>query len=157
MSQETTMKAEIAAKPDFSRTIREDGTIMDVRGFVKQLAQSRLYWIVAAFGVEWNYVLCRVADEFIGRERPDPDPLVFLHGLPRDYPEYGRFYMPVPPDIHFYRRDKVPAEVLAVRLGLSTEEVRKADAVVMKQTKEMLDPALPKPTIGLGEYSTALH
>lgn len=157
MVQEASMKTEAVARQDFSKTIREDGTIMDVRAFVRQLAKSKLYWVVAAYGLEWNFVLGRVADEFVGVDRPAPDPRVFLMGLPAEYPEYGRFYMPIPPDIHFFKRTRVPAEVLAVRLGVGVEAVRGAEALVLRQTQEMLAEGLPKPTLGVEECSVALH
>jgi hypothetical protein len=140
-------------RPDFSSVISADGSIPDIGAFLRFLAKTNLYWLVATHGLDWTMVVRKIADDFIGEDRDDPNPLTWLRGMPDEYPEYGVFLVPGQPSVHFLRRDVVPAEVLAARFGVALSVVNSSPMLILKPTAEMARPDLPKPTVA--GYGTA--
>ncbi len=106
--------------------------------FIKEKVASGKFWVLIAPSLEWQYVMFMIGQEFFGSEIDDLS--VFGTIMPVD---------PKLPPVCWVKKSMVPAEVLAVRVGLPVAVVKKAKIIKLRPFPE--GPV--KPTVDY--YGTA--
>jgi len=90
---------------------------------ILEIIRSKEFWVIRTHAAEWQYTLNEIAREFL--PKPAPAGSFFMGHIGEEI-------------VYFFGRRFIPVEVLAIRLGLDIEGLKKAHEVNMR-------PAAPEP------------
>jgi hypothetical protein len=110
--------------------------IDDVKGFVEDLAQSGAFYIIFIGSMEWHYVLHQIAETYFGND-------------PSASTDFGVVVSEGPP-VYWIKKDRVPLDDIARRLGIAPEMLASARMVELP-----LLGGEDQPQPNVGYYGTA--
>ncbi len=93
--------------------------------FIKEKIASGKYWLLIAGSLEWQYVMAKLEEEFFVAGRDDLS--VYGALVPED---------PCLPPIYWMKKTAIPAEVIAHRVGLPVDVVKKAKIIKLRPFPE---------------------
>lgn len=110
----------------------QDGQVLvDFDKFAREMIKARDHWVFMVESSDWHFVLGRIEDEFF----PEDD---------LDLKDFGTIISgDGASKICWLRRSRVPIEVVAVRFGLTVDQVRSSRLIHLKP----LPPPPVPPTV----------
>ncbi len=93
--------------------------------FIQEKIASGEFWLLIATSLEWEYVVSKIQEEFFGPHLGDLS--VFGSIVSED------LSLPI---VYWMKKRVVPAEVLAFRVGLPVDVVRKAKIIKLRPFPE---------------------